>query len=204
MKKFLYKVWAKFLTHFAEVKIFKFPMFIVYDPHYFDVGGEQVLDILNTLKPGDIILRGYDCYLDSKFIPDPLDFSHGGIYIGDGKIIHAVAEGASYTNAIEFTRCDRIAIFRPRKYQKSAIKKAKEFAKNNVKYDFGFNENVSALYCFELCGLCYEKLDIPRFGVKKFLGLVRKNNVFLSKSFFSSPDMKCIYHYNPKFNINTK
>lgn len=201
MKKFLYKMWSKFLTVFGEIKIFKFPMFIVYDPNYFKIGGKQVLDILKCIKPGDIILRGYDYYLDGKFVPDPLSFSHGAIYIGDGKIIHAVAEGVSETDIIEFTRCDRIAILRPKKYQRSAIKKAKQYLKNNVPYDFGFKEGVSSLYCFELCGLCYKKLDIPKMTVKKFFGLVKRNNTYLAESFFTSNDMTCIYHYNPKYNI---
>lgn len=201
MKKALYKIWSKFLTMFGNIKIFKWPLFLVYDPNYFNVGGKQVLDIIQILKPGDIILRGYDCYLDGLFIPDPLSYSHGSIYIGNGKIIHAVAEGVSETDIIEFTRCDRIAIFRPKKYQRSAIKKAKDFLKNNTPYDFGFNNSVSSLYCFELCGLCYEKLNIPTSTVKKLFGLIKKKNVFLAESFFRSPDMKCIYQYNPKFNV---
>ena len=201
MKKFLYKLWSKFLTAFGEIKIFKFPMFLVYDPHYFSVGGEQVLDIISILEPGDIILRGYDNYLDGCFIPDPLSFSHGALYIGNGKIIHAVAEGVSETNVIEFTRCDRIAIFRPKRYQKRAISRAKKFLKNKTPYDFGFNNSVSSLYCFELCGLCYDKLNIPTLTIKKFFGLIKKENVFLAESFVKSKDLTCIYHYNPKYNI---
>lgn len=201
MKKFLYRLWSKFLTGFGEVKIFKFPMFIVYDPNYFKVGGKQVLEIMKILKPGDIILRGYDSYLDGVFIPDALKFSHGAIYVGDGKIIHAVAEGVSETDVIEFTRCDRIAIFRPKKYAKSAIRQAKTYLNNSTPYDFGFNEGVSSLYCFELCGLCYAKLNIPRLTVKKLFGLIQKKNVFLAESFFTSPDLENVYQYNPKFNI---
>lgn len=202
MKKFFYKLWSKFLTAFGEVKIFKFPMFIVYDPNYFKIGGKQILDILKIIQPGDIILRGYDSYLDGKFIPDPLGYSHGAIYIGKGKIIHAVAEGVSETDIIEFTRCDRIAIFRPIKYKRNAISTAKKFLKDNIPYDFGFREDVSSLYCFELCGLCYEKLEIPRQTVKTLFGLIKKENVFLAESFFDSKDMKCIYQFNPKFNID--
>lgn len=202
MKKFFYKLWSKFLTAFGEIKIFKFPMFVVFDPNYFKVGGKQILDILKIIQPGDIILRGYDSYLDGKFIPDPLGYSHGAIYIGNGKIIHAVAEGVSETDIIEFTRCDRIAIFRPRKYKRNAISTAKKFLKDNIPYDFGFREDVSSLYCFELCGLCYGKLEIPRQTVKALFGLIKKENVFLAESFFDSKDMKCIYQFNPKFNID--
>ena len=201
MKKWLYKAWSKFLTAFGDIKIFRFPFFIVYDPDDYQVTGQDTLDIMAALKPGDIILRGYTHYADGKFIPDKLKFSHGAIYIGNNKIIHAVAEGVSETDVIEFTRCDRIAIFRPRKFQKLAIKKAKQFLKDNVEYDFMFEEGASALYCFELCGECYPTLDIPRMTVKKLFGLVKRHNVVLAESFFKSKDMKCIYHCNPAFNI---
>lgn len=116
MKKWLYKAWSKFLTAFGDIKIFRFPFFIVYDPDDYQVTGQDTLDIMAALKPGDVILRGYTHYADGKFIPDKLKFSHGAIYIGNNKIIHAVAEGVSETDVIEFTRCDRIAIFRPRKF----------------------------------------------------------------------------------------
>ena len=112
MKRALYTLWSKFLTAFGDLKIFSYPMFFVFDPDDFQVTGQDVLDIMSILQPGDIILRGYNHYADGKFIPDKLKFSHGAIFIGDGKIIHAVAEGVSETNVIDFTRCDRIAIFK--------------------------------------------------------------------------------------------
>ena len=114
MKKALYTLWSKFLTAFRDVKVFRFPLFLVYDPDDFEITGSEVLKIMDVLEPGDVILRGYNRYLDGKFIPDKLKFSHGALYVGNGKIIHAVAEGVSETNVIDFTRCDRIAIFRPK------------------------------------------------------------------------------------------
>ena len=202
MKKLLYKIWSKFLTIVGDIKLFGYPFWIVYDPNYFKMTGDKIIEVIEVLKPGDIILRGYDMYLDSKSIPDKFKFSHGAIYIEDGKIIHAVAEGVSYTNVVEFCECDRIAIFRPKKGQKAAIAKAKKFAKSKVPYDFGFSHGTSAMYCFELCGECYDKLKIPRCTVKKLFGLLKKEDVFLAESFFKSKDMKCVFHYNPKFNID--
>ena len=202
MKKLLYTFASKFLTWFGDIKVFPRPMFIVRAPEFFKMTGDKIIEVMDILKPGDIILRGYDYYLDGKFIPDKLKFSHGAIYIGDGKIIHAVAEGVSYINAVEFCECDRIAIFRPKKGQKTAIAKAKKFAKSKVPYDFGFSRGTSAMYCFELCGECYDKLNIPRCTVKKLFGLLKKEDVFLAESFFKSKDMKCVFHYNPKFNID--
>lgn len=202
MKRLLYTLLSKFLTWFGDIKVFPRPMFIVRDPEYFKMTGDKILEVVSLLKPGDIILRGYDYYLDGKFIPDKLKFSHGALYVGNNKIIHAVAEGVSYTNVVEFCECDRIAIFRPKKGQKAAIAKAKKFVKNKVPYDFGFERGTSAMYCFELCGECYDKLDIPRCTVKKLFGILKKEDVFLAESFFKSKDLTCIFHYNPKFNID--
>lgn len=204
MKKFFYKLWSKFLTMFGDIKIFKYPLWLVYDPSDYEVTGEKVLDIMDTLENGDIVLRGYNHYLDGKFIPDSLKYSHGAIYIGENTLIHAVAEGVSEINIVEFCQCDRIAIFRPKKYNKHAITKAKEFLKNKVPYDFGYQNGVSALFCFELCGECYNKLDIPKYTVSYLFGLLKRKNIFLAKSFFNSKDMKCIFQFNPKFNIDFK
>lgn len=69
------------------------------------------------LEPGDVILRGFDNYLDGYFIDDPHGYSHGAIYVGKEKIIHAVVEGVSEINVLDFMRCDRICILRPIKYK---------------------------------------------------------------------------------------
>ena len=69
MKKLIYKCWSKFLNFFGDIKVFSYPFWLVYDPDDFQVSGKKVLDIIKTLKPGDVILRGYNKYLDGKFIP---------------------------------------------------------------------------------------------------------------------------------------
>lgn len=135
---------------------------------------------MEILQPGDIILRGYNKYLDGKFVPDKLAYSHGGICIEKNKIAHAVSEGVSEINVVDFTRCDRIAIVRPREGKEKALERAKVFLENKVPYDFGFKKGVSAVYCFELCGECYAELRIPRYPVSKFLGLVKRKNVYLA------------------------
>jgi uncharacterized protein YycO len=202
MKKFLYKMWAKFLTAFGDVKVFKWPFWLVYDPDDFQVTGDKVLEIMDILWPGDIVLRGFNRYLDGKFIPDPLKYSHGAIYTGDNKLVHAVAEGVSEINIVDFCQCDRIAIFRPKKYKSQALAKARKFLKEKTPYDFGFERGTSALFCFELCGECYDKLDVPKCDASYFFGLVKRKGIFLAQSFFKSKDMECVFQYNPKFNID--
>lgn len=53
-----------FLTIFGKIKVFRWPMFIVYDPSTYLVKGQQIREILDIIKPGYIIGRGYDNYLD--------------------------------------------------------------------------------------------------------------------------------------------
>lgn len=197
MKKALYKIWSKFLTMFGDIKIFKWPLWIVYDPDDFEVTGEKTAQMLRLLKPGDVIIRGYKHYADGKFIPSKAGWSHGAIYAGDWQIVHAISSGVQYIDAIEFARCDRIAILRPRKNAKSAVKKARQFAKENVPYDFGFQRGASALYCFELCSECYSGLDIKKKQASTFFGLFKKD-VYLAESFFESPDFDLVMEYNPK------
>lgn len=111
-----------------------------------------------------------------------------------------MAEGVSKINIIDFCQCDRIAIFRPKKGQKKAIKTAKHYEETDTPYDFLFTYGSNAIYCFELCALCYPSLDVKRIDIKKF-GFIKKT-VYLAKSFFDSKDMECVYQYNPRFNID--
>lgn len=136
-------------------------------------------------------MRKFDSYADSKFIPG--EYSHGAVYVGDNKIIHAVAEGVSEIDVVSFCMCDRICVLRPRAGSRNAIAKAKKFAKDKVPYDFSYKHNSSALYCFELCVECYPKLDIKPKVAKALFGLLRKKNVYLAESFTSSPDFKMIF-----------
>lgn len=212
MKKLLYKIWSKFLTILGDIKWYKYPFWLLYDKDEFLVYGKDILKIIEVIQPGDIILRGYRHYVDGFFIKlfgidtsDSViggDWSHGAIYAGDNKVIHAVAEGVSEVDLIDFCKCDRIAIFRPKKYQKQALSIAKSFLKDKIPYDFGFQHGSSSLYCFELAALSYPKLDIPKLSFKKLFGLISKKDVYLAKSFIESKDMVPVYCCNPKFGIN--
>ena len=212
--RLLSKLWVTLMTKFGDIKVFKFPFWLVYDPHYFKMTGKKILEVVDVIQPGDIILRGYDYYLDGKLLnyvtlstantPIGNCWSHGALYAGDNKVIHAVAEGVSEENIVDFCECDRIAIFRPKKGQKSAVKIAKKFLKDQIPYDFSFNAGSSALYCFELAALSYPKLNIPSYSYSRMLGILKKSNVYLAKSFVESPDIKLVWCYNPKFDIDFK
>ena len=128
----------RLLTIFGDIFVYRWPMFLLYNPEGYRVRGEDVRALLERLQPGDILVRGYDHYLDSRFIPGY--FSHVGLYLGEvtlddqdsvarvgaallagGKtdfrcgpqmVIHALAEGVLLEDAINFCRCDFLALLR--------------------------------------------------------------------------------------------
>ena len=69
LKDFLHKLKIIFLTILGDIKMFKFPFFLVYDPSSFAVKGYHTRLAMEMLKPGDIVLRRYRMYLDGVFIP---------------------------------------------------------------------------------------------------------------------------------------
>jgi len=121
-----------FIKIFGDIKVFKWPFFLVYDPGSYKVKGGDAREVLDAVQPGDILLRGYDNYLDGYFIPGY--FSHVGLYVGKvtekdaalvtnpaGKelfksgeqmVVHAMAEGVFVQDVLDFCRADRMLILR--------------------------------------------------------------------------------------------
>jgi hypothetical protein len=203
MKKLLYKIKAKFLDIFGNIRISKLPPFLFYDDVVYKMNGDRIRDVLKVSKPGDVILRGFDSYLDSMFVPSTRRYSHAGIIVENGKVIHSVSPCVEKIDLIDFMQCDRIAIARPSRNVRNALKTAKEFLRNKTPYDFSFSCGESALYCFELAAYCYPKLNVEKKTASIFHGLIKKSEkVYLSDSFFDSKDFTVVYEYNPKFGID--
>lgn len=189
------KIKSWFLTIFGDIKYYKYPMFIVYCPTTYKVKGEHYLELVDKILPGDLILRGYDDYLDGVFIPG--NYSHSGIYVGNNTVIHAVAEGVSEINLIDFMRTDRIMVLRPREGATEAIERADFILSESAEYDFDFLDNNERYYCHELSANCYKKYNIKKIKVKRFLGLYNKE-LYLAESLINNSNFKIIYEYNPK------
>lgn len=180
--KFIKRIKQWFLTIFGDIKIYKYPMFIIYCPTTFKIKGDDTRKAMELLKPGDIVLRKYIHYLDGYFIPGK--YSHSSIYVGDGKIIHAVADGVEFIDVIDFLRCDSFCILR-QDDEKAAdeavnIAYAAEIAK--AEYDFDFASGNDAYYCHELVATAYESLGIEKKQVKMF-GIFKLAPRYLAESF---------------------
>jgi uncharacterized protein YycO len=174
-----------FLTVFGDIKIFRYPFFIIYNPTTFKVKGIHTRAAMNVLKPGDIVLRKYVNYLDGYFIPG--EYSHSSLYVGRGKIIHAVADGVEYIDVIDFLRCDSFCILR--QADEDLAKKAVEFAEkaveNGAEYDFDFKSGNDSYYCHELVATAYKDLGIEKKSIKMF-GFFKISPRYISESFLEN------------------
>ena len=172
----------------------------MYDPEYFKMPGDQILEVINHVEVGDVILRGYDGYADGYFIPCSEGhgrYSHAGMYTGNGMVTHAVSPNVEQIHVLEFMECDRIAVLRPKSGVAQAVAKAEAYFEKKVGYDFSFSEGDEALYCFELCAECYSCLGIPRKDAKALGGLVQRKQCYLASSFFESDGFELVYECNP-------
>jgi hypothetical protein len=179
----------------GDIKVFKYPMFIVYDPGSYDLLGRDIRDILDSIKDGDILLRGFNNYLDGYLISG--SFSHAAFYYGGNKVIHAMAEGVFEEDILTFTRCDHLCILRFNDISQEDIEKAKTNAKNLIgcDYDFSFTEGNGDYYCSELVCKAYEhkpELNIKPETVEYLYGLIKKKAI-LPDAFLSSEALHPVY-----------
>ena len=205
------KIYNAFITFFGDLKVFKFPMFIVYDPGSYLVKGEDIRQVINIIKPGDIFVRGYINYLDGYCIPG--FFSHAGMYLGEVKesdrakvkegaeanfrtgeqmVIHSMAEGVFMEDVINFCRCDYMAILR----RNTAIESPE--AKNTTFDDVMHNalQNLGKNYDFKFDFADFTKLSCTELVYASCLGFITdydikvriKKALFVVKKRMITPD----------------
>ncbi len=188
-----YKLKSYLLTVFGDIKVYKWPMFVSYQPTSFRVKGDATLKIMAAIQPGDVVMRAYVDYLDGFFIPKGSSgCTHSGIYIGDNMVIHSIAEGCSLINIVDFCRNDKTVVLRPSAGQAWAIEHAKKCADKNIPYDFDFQDGSGKYYCHEFTASCYPHLEIQRVS-RKVLGFFASPVAYLADSFYSNAHFVHIY-----------
>ncbi len=164
MSNFLYRLRSKITGWFGDIKVYKYPFFIIAGPVSYKIKGEHQRAILNCIQPGDILLRRYDHYISGLIIPGY--FTHSALYIKDS-VIHMLGKGICTEDILIFMRCDDIAVLRHPSPEKTAraIKLAKEQLEKKTEYDFAFDfDDSSRLSCTELIQYVFE---YPKFSTKK-------------------------------------
>ena len=138
----------------GNIYLHKYPMFIVYKPDQHRLKGDKIRKILNTIQPGDILLRRFDSYLNTILTPG--FWGHAGLYIGNNSIIHSIGKGVIEEDILNFCRTDSLAILNVNITQEErdiAIQDIKKLKGN--KYDFNFNPHNKQYYCTELMDVSF-------------------------------------------------
>lgn len=91
----LYALKESFLRFFGDLKFFggqprlfiiphllfaPFGYTLLHDPRSYRIKGGDMRKVMADIQPGDILVRGFDNYVDGSFIPG--FFSHAGLYLG--------------------------------------------------------------------------------------------------------------------------
>ena len=192
----LYRLKKAVLTVFGDIKVFAGPLWFVYHPKSFRIKGTETRHISSIVEPGDVVMRAYINYLDGFFIPKGTSkCSHSALYVGDGKLVHSIAEGAQEIDVIDFCRTDRIVVLRPNQGKTWAVQHAKKCADKAIPYDFDFDPESSKYYCHELTASCFPDIDIHPLS-RKVLGLMNSPVAYLADSFYTNPNFQLVYEAN--------
>lgn len=195
------------------IRIYNRPLWFVFNPKPFGVRGRHIRDALGLLQPGDVLVRAYDTYLSSWFIPGR--FSHSGVYVGRlegdlgvATVVHALGTGVQRTDILDFLMaCDSFAILRP-KCDDATKNQACQIAVRYIgaQYDYRFDicedydnedeveKRTKSVYCHELTRSCYPHLRVEPLCPSLWNGMIRSSKrQFLAQSFFDSPDFTVVY-----------
>ncbi len=191
--RLIYKLQKRLFTFLGDIKVFgrKHPMWFYINAHGYKLKGASYRSVINLIKPGDILLRRFDGYLSSFFIPGL--WKHSGLYIGnDGdkpeQVVHSISDGVIQEDLLNFMRTDHMLILRLIHTDETTIPRVIETAKSIVgkPYDFGFDfENSDRFSCTELVAYCYPRIAVGkiRFGKERIV----------ADDFYNSPKLKTIW-----------
>lgn len=135
------------------------PPWFVYQPDIHKVRGPDVRRILDVVEPADILLRRFDGYLNTILTPG--FWGHGGGYVGDNQMVHAVSQGTISEDILNFCRADAICVLEvdvSAEEKALAVQRLKISAEEKVPYDFDFSRKNKTAYCTE-------RLDIAFGGI---------------------------------------
>jgi hypothetical protein len=145
----------KVIAFVANIRIYKGGI-ILFGSSSYEFKGPEMREALNSLLPGDVLLRRYSHYLGSLAIPGY--WSHAAFYVGANEVIHMLGKGIYAEDILTFMRCDDMTILRANNTNsiRPAIDKAYEFKKKGIEYDYDFDASkADKFYCTEFIDNCF-------------------------------------------------
>jgi hypothetical protein len=141
----------------GELYLHNYLLWLVFRPHHYTMSGSDVRNILDHVKPGDILLRRYNGYVNTLFTPG--FWGHAALCVNANEVIHALGVGVVREDLITFCRTDSVAVLRLKEVEPRAIEQAIGCAEAHEKartaYDYQFKDKNHAVYCTELVNVCY-------------------------------------------------
>ena len=138
----LFRLWRRALTWLGDAQFAMAPP---------KIRAAHIWQLLALVQPGDVILRRYIWYVDSRLIPG--QYSHSMPVIDPRTVMHATSDGVRREDIIDAVKdCDGFVLLRPR-YEPGMAACAVSFAAgmNGREYDWFFNKREKhAFYCHEL------------------------------------------------------
>ena len=156
------KWWKWVLRVIADIRLY-WGGLVLFGPSSYQIKGPHMREILNILKPGDVLLRRYSHYVGSRMVPG--FWSHAAVYVGNNDVIHMLGKGAAKEDILTFMRCDGIKIlrFKEKPIIEKAVEKANNFYEKNTDYDYGFIQGDEQLYCSELIYVIFDKPEDVKY-----------------------------------------
>ncbi len=140
---------------------------LIYRPHHYALTGPEVRAVFEAVRPGDILLRRFDGYVNTRFTPG--FWGHAALCVNRNDVVHAVGVGVVREDIITFCRTDSVAVLRISDVTQDMIKRAiacaEEHEKQRTAYDYQFKDRNHAVYCTELVNICYNGLFSDDFEV---------------------------------------
>ena len=166
-----YDIKKAVISWVSDIRIYPGGIILFGDSHY-ELKGNHMREILDVLKPGDLLLRRYAHYLGSVAIPGY--WSHAAIYVGSDKVIHMLGDGIQIDDILVFMRCDDMLVLRHKNPEvvKNAIECAYVQLGKGIEYDFDFDTDDSEkFYCTEFVDFCFDRVVDIRgpFSVESIL-----------------------------------
>jgi hypothetical protein len=166
----LYKVKSHFLSWVSDIRLYPGGIILFGDSHY-KIKGADIRNIINVIKPGDVLLRRYDHYLGSVTIPGY--WSHAAIYIGEEYYVaQMLGAGLGKEDILTFTRADAMCILRcdNEDIVNKAIAKANDYLKVGVPYDYDFDDkSTKRFYCTEFVDNLFNYPVREKIGLDKII-----------------------------------
>lgn len=160
------------------------------------ITGEFYYKHRDQIDVGTVLLTKTNYELSNLI--NPTDIKHAGIYVGDIKgdgvryVFEATGKGAVFTDLVSFLTSKDIVVGCKPKFIREVngfnymIHEAARLYQGKP-YDYLFNKDGKAFYCFELCAACfksaYSELQLKCKEVVKGKRIYDENT-FLDKDFF--------------------